>query len=134
MIGCGRMVGALMLGHPTARNEEQVSTLELTRPVLTDVCGRNSESRVLGIMARLGRRRFPEVRRLIAYSDPAHGHVGTIYAAAGWRRVGVTQAGSWARSRPGRRAGRPSCKLKGELRWAADPIEGMGDAEERCPT
>jgi hypothetical protein len=121
VFAAGRMVGALMLGRPTARNEDQVSTLELTRMVLAPECGRNSESRVLGVAARLVRARFPGVRRLIAYSDLACGHSGTVYAAADWRRVGVTQAGSWALSRPGRRAMRPSSKVKWELRWADRP-------------
>jgi len=110
-----------MLGRPSARNEDQVFTLELTRMVLGAECGRNSESRVLGTMARLVRARFPDVRRPITYAAPARGHTGTIYAAAAWRRVGVRQAGSWARSRPGRRAGEPSSKVKWELCWAVGP-------------
>lgn len=121
ILGGGRMVGALMLGRPVARREDQEATLELTRMVLLAGCGRNSESRVLGVLPRLIRARFPEVRRLIAYADPARGHTGTIYAAAGWRRVGATRAGSWARSRRGRRAGPPSSKVKWDLCWAAGP-------------
>jgi hypothetical protein len=117
VFSAGWMVGALMLGRPVARNEDQVSTLELTRMVLAPECEKNSESHVLAVVKRLVRVRFPGVHRLIAYSDPARGHKGTIYAAAGWRRVGVTQAGSWARSRPGRRPVHQSPKVKWEVVW-----------------
>ncbi|MBC7106845.1 MAG: hypothetical protein H5T97_13010 [Firmicutes bacterium] len=110
-----RLVGVMLFGRPSARLEDQRGTLELTRMVLLDECPRNSESRALGLAARWIRRRMPEIRRLISYADPARGHKGTVYLAAGWRFVGRTSGGRWScPSRPGRRDASPGPKLKFE--------------------
>ncbi len=77
-------VGVLVFGQPVARLEDQTTTLELNRFWLSDDCGKNSESRLLGVCCRLIKRFMPEIRRVIAYSDSAMNHTGTIYKAAGW--------------------------------------------------
>jgi len=109
-----RLVGVLMFGRPAARLEDQERTLELTRMVLLDECPRNSESRALALAARWIRRYMPEIRRLITYADPAKGHHGTVYLAAGWRLVGRTSGGRWSRSGRPRRDAAPGPKLKFE--------------------
>jgi len=110
-----RLMGVLMFGRPAARLEDQRHTLELTRMVLLDECPRNSESRALGLAARWIRRNMPEIHRLIAYADPARGHKGTIYRAAGWRYVGETEGRPWNRPGRPRRDAAPGPKLKFEL-------------------
>jgi hypothetical protein len=79
-----RCVGCLVYGQPVARLEDQRTTLELNRFWLADECPKNSESRLLGVTTRLLKRDAPHIKRVIAYSDSAMGHKGTIYKASGW--------------------------------------------------
>ena len=64
----------------------------LTRFWLDDRLGRNAESRVLGIVLRLVRRHQSLVKAVVAYSDPAAGHDGTIYRGAGFLYLGQSEA------------------------------------------
>ena len=32
----------------------------------------------------------PEIRKLVSFADPRFGHVGTIYQASNWVKVGMT--------------------------------------------
>jgi len=66
----------------------------LARLWLADAIPKNAESRVLGIVVRLCRKRG-NVRALLTYADPAAGHTGTIYRAAGWRYLGRSQPGRY---------------------------------------
>lgn len=109
-----RLVGVMMFGHPAARLEDQQHTLELFRMVLMDDCPRNSESRTLSLACKWIRRYMPEIRRLIAYADPAKGHKGTVYLAAGWRFVGMTRGDKWNRPGRPRRDASPGPKRKFE--------------------
>jgi hypothetical protein len=62
----------------------------------------NTGSRMLAIMARLIRKKFPHVENLISYQDEET-HKGTIYRAAGWVATHRHRGGSWdrnARKRP----------------------------------
>jgi hypothetical protein len=61
---------------------------------LADALPKNSESRVLAIVGRLLRQRG-EVRALVSYADPAAGHIGTIYQAAGWSYLGQSDVGRY---------------------------------------
>jgi hypothetical protein len=63
----------------------------LARLYLVDELPKNAESRVLGIVTREMRRRH-HVRALLSYADPAVGHSGTIYKAAGWTYLGRGEA------------------------------------------
>lgn len=112
----GQIVGCLCWAQPNARAEDQRTTLELVRMVLSDQCARNSESRALGVAARLIARDLPHVRRLIAYSDLDHGHEGGIYAASGWTRIAVLpgRANKGWESRPTRIYRAPGPKAKWE--------------------
>jgi len=109
-----RLVGVMLFGRPAARLEDQRRTLELSRMVLLDECPHNSESRALGLAARWIRRHMPEIRRLISYADPAKGHRGTVYLAAGWRLVGRTDGSRWTRPGRPRRDAAVGPKLKFE--------------------
>ena len=71
-----------------ARRED---CLCLARLWLADDLPRNSESRVLGLVVRL-LRRHTAVKFLVSYADPAAGHVGTVYQAAGWLYTGDSEA------------------------------------------
>jgi DNA (cytosine-5)-methyltransferase 1 len=107
------LIGTMVFGHPTARLEDQKNTLELTRMFLFD-SPKNSESRSLGLAERWIKKNRSETR-LISYADTAQGHKGTIYKAANWVQVGITESGSWIRDgRPNRRGIIGGRKLKFE--------------------
>ncbi len=93
-----RLLGVLVLGAgPTnlhrlfkcARNNEVAC---LARLWLDDRLGRNSESRVLGVVLRLLRKEQSTLKALVAYSDPSVGHTGMIYRAAGFLYLGESMA------------------------------------------
>lgn len=68
--------------------------LELRRMALSDSCPKNTASRTIGIMVRLIKKKFPEIRRLISYQDTSV-HTGTIYKASGWVPATKTEFVSW---------------------------------------
>lgn len=92
-----RLLGALTLGvgpkngHRLVIEATAQDCATLTRLWLSDDLPSNSESRVLGIVARL-LKRHTRLGFLLSYADPAAGHVGTIYQAAGWLYVGLSSS------------------------------------------
>jgi|SRR3990167_2812553 len=115
----GRMrIGAMLLGRPTSRKLDPELWLELTRMYFVDEAPKNTESRALGMMRRWVRVWMPEVRGMIAYSDPGAGHNGVIYLADGWAPMGLSDSAhaSW-RTRPQRRYSEATNKL----RWVRSP-------------
>lgn len=92
-----RLAGAVALNagpinaHRLVEGALREDCLCLARLWLADDLPRNSESRVLGLVVRL-LRRHTNVKFLVSYADPAAGHVGTIYQAAGWLYTGVSEA------------------------------------------
>ena len=111
-------VGAMLLGRPAARTLDYTRWLELTRMYFVDEAPKNTESRGLAMMRRWVRVWMPEIKALLAYSDPAAGHQGTVYAADNWARFGLTRNSQigW-RTRPNRRDETPSRKV----RWVRSP-------------
>ena len=97
VFAAGRLLGAVSLGvgpinvHRLVAGATRDDCLVLTRLWLDDVLPRNSESRVLGVLVR-ALRRSTRVRFLASYADPAAGHLGTVYQAAGWLYTGVSEA------------------------------------------
>ncbi len=73
----------------------------LARLWLADALPKNSESRVLAIVLRLLRRTSP-YKLVISYADPAAGHTGTIYRAAGWTALGQARSRAYLRLPDGR--------------------------------
>lgn len=111
--------GALILGRPTARELNPDRVLELTRAYLIDEAPKNSESQALALMRKHVRTWLPQIRLLLAYSDPAAGHDGTIYEADGWAQFGKTthKNGFGWRSRPNR----TDDPVTPKLRWVRTP-------------
>ncbi len=89
-----RLLGVAVLGlGPTNlpglfRGAKRHEVLCLARFWLSDDCGRNSESRALATILRHLRRHQDTAKALVAYSDPAVGHSGAIYRAAGFLYLG----------------------------------------------
>ena len=63
----------------------------LTRLWLSDELPKNCESKVMGIALR-SLKRDTSLKFVIAYSDPAVGHLGIIYQATGWVYTGLSSA------------------------------------------
>lgn len=71
---------------PTARMlPSDGSWLELSRWCIGPTAGKNAGSRMMGWVRRYLRRMAPGVSVLVSYSDPEHGHDGTLYRASGWK-------------------------------------------------
>lgn len=92
----GELCGALQLGPPLdpwrviglVRDTPYNGMCELNRMALSPALPRNSESRALGILARLLRRHAPWIEWVLSFADERAGS-GTIYRAAGWLLTGV---------------------------------------------
>ncbi len=85
----GEVVGAAVFRRPSLPKSAAAygADLELSRLVLTDACGKNSESRFLGFMLRdLDQ---PGLSKVLTFADPHHGHSGVIYRAANFTYVGM---------------------------------------------
>jgi len=91
------IVGAISFGIPNAGNikglytkDTQGEYLELTRLALSEVCPKNSESRVIGITLRLLHKMLPTLKGIISYADTAQNHTGIIYKASNFKYLGLT--------------------------------------------
>lgn len=89
-------LGAISYGPPSATNfhpywtiETQKGWWDIKRLALSPCCPKNSESRVIAISIRL-LRRAEIVKGVITYADTAQGHQGTIYKAAGFTPLGLS--------------------------------------------
>lgn len=90
--------------------------LELRRFAIAPDAPKNTASRVLSVMVRLIRKRWPELIGLVSYQAVAH-HTGTIYKAAGWVATNKSKASTW---HPGERRAEmqtQSDKIRWELRF-----------------
>lgn len=95
----GEVWAVLQFQIPSARMEDQKTTVELTRFAIRPGAPKNTASRLLAISSRLLFRKLPAVIRIISYSDTAC-HTGTIYRAAGWCCVGLAaKPKNWNRGR-----------------------------------
>lgn len=113
------VIGAMLIGRPCGRSPYLDRWLELTRMYFVDEAPKNSESRGLAMMRRHVRIWLPNIRMLIAYSDPSQGHEGTVYEADGWAPAGMTEhkTGYGWRSRPNRN----DDPVTPKLRWIRTP-------------
>lgn len=90
----GEVVACQIWKRPTSRRLPNDGTwLELSRWCLTPRAGANAGSRCH--RAGLPLLRDTGVRTLVSYSDPSHGHTGSLYRACNW-----LWAPTWLRLRP----------------------------------
>lgn len=61
--------------------------LELSRLVMLDAAGKNSESRFIGFALRW-LAKHSDASAVISFADPRAGHAGTIYRASNWEYLG----------------------------------------------
>jgi hypothetical protein len=93
----GRLVGAMVFGvgpfygYKLVYGATPDDVVTLTRLWLSDELPRNSESKVLGTALR-SLKRDTSLKFVLAYSDPAVGHLGIIYQATNWLYTGLSTA------------------------------------------
>ena len=93
----GKMLGAMTFGvgpyygYKLVNDATPDDVVTLTRLWLSDELPRNSESKVLGIALR-SLKRDTSLKFILAYSDPAFGHLGMIYQATNWLYTGLSAA------------------------------------------
>ena len=93
-----RLLGVAVLGvgptniHRLFKGALPHEVVCLSRFWLDDRLGRNCESHVLAIILRKLRRHQSVIKAVVAYSDPAAGHTGIIYRAAGFFYIGKSSA------------------------------------------
>ncbi len=87
----GSCFATAMWSKPIARSFNDKPVLELRRFAICPSAPRYTASRLLGIMVKLIKKRFPEIKRLISYQD-TEVHKGTIYKACGWKVGHITRA------------------------------------------
>lgn len=90
------LLGAISYGVPSAkeikgifRKDEQVGWYEIKRMALSEMCPKNSESRVISVSRRILCGTY-DVRGIITYADTSQGHTGIIYRASGFDYRGLT--------------------------------------------
>jgi uncharacterized phage protein gp47/JayE len=109
----------MMWGRPEARllDEDANHILELTRMHFWDTA-EGFRSASLASARKFIRKWYPQIRLVLAYSDPEQGHDGTVYQADGWARFGKTtnKKQGWAN-----RAGRTDECGHSKIRFVRTP-------------
>jgi len=85
----GKVVGAMLFRRPSLPKTREAYgvDLELSRLVMLDEAGRNSESRFIGWALRWLRRNT-KCSAVISFADPEAGHSGIVYRASNWEYLG----------------------------------------------
>jgi len=83
----GRFYAVAIWSQPIIRAMCDGNTIELRRLAICDEAPKNTASRMLAIMRRLVKAKWPHLTRAISYLA-VDVHTGTIYRAAGWRTTG----------------------------------------------
>ena len=92
----GRRYAVGIWSSPVAQNrfKEGKQMLELRRVAICNDAPKNTASRIISLMIKDIKKRFPKIKRLISYQD-AKIHLGTIYKASNWKIQGKTKGISW---------------------------------------
>ena len=93
----GRLLGVMTFGvgpfygYKLVNGATPDDVVTLTRLWLSDELPKNCESKMLGIALR-SLKRDTSLKFVIAYSDPAVGHLGIIYQSTNWLYTGFSSA------------------------------------------
>ena len=93
---CGKFIGVVLFGRGANNNIgspynlNQVHCCELVRIALTK--HESAVSRIAAMAIRFLKSQSPDIRLVISYADPLHGHHGGIYQAGNWVYVGKSEA------------------------------------------
>jgi len=83
----GNWVAVAIWSQPIIRAMCDGKTIELRRLAICQGAPKNTASRMLAVMSRLVKRKWPHLEKTISYLA-VDVHKGTIYRAAGWTPVG----------------------------------------------
>jgi len=112
----GTFYASAIWSTPVADNLLKTSggyCLELRRFAIANDAPKNTASRMLSVMVKLIRKKFPEIVRLVSYQDTA-AHLGTIYKASGWRQTALSKGRSWSVNG---RSRNPEQSIANKIRW-----------------
>lgn len=114
----GIIYAVAIWSNPVARLLPQIAWQELRRMAIAPDAPKNTGSWMLGVMAKVIKKRYPVVERLVSYQD-TEVHAGTIYRAAGWTPTVLTdgQYGKHAQWSNKSRHRRPSQSSARKQRW-----------------
>lgn len=90
----GVIYAVAIWSSPVTQGVDDGKTAELRRLAISPNAPKNTASRMLGIMSRLMKSRYPTLTRLISYQATAV-HKGTIYRAAGWLPTALSKFRPW---------------------------------------
>ena len=111
----GRYYATAIWTCPVAANRLSFEAIELRRLAIADDAPRNTATRMLSLMRKDLKKKYPELRKAISYQAVDHHH-GTIYKADNWHPQGVTKFKDWGGKR--KRAGVQTKSDK--VRWEHD--------------
>lgn len=98
---------------PVARSYDHNQVLELRRLAISNMCPKNTATRMLGFMQRYIKKNMPQISLLISYQD-TEVHTGTIYKAANWTPVMRTKYKAWNVSRERNKSQSTADKIRWE--------------------
>jgi len=100
---------------PVAQNRfsDGKQMLELRRLAICKDAPKNTATRMISVMVKMIRKKFPDIKRLISYQD-TEAHKGTIYKASNWRIGGESKGMSWTTKN---RRRNPEQTLANKIRW-----------------
>ncbi len=101
----GRAEGAMQFGPPLDKSKvlglvsgtPWTGMLELNRMAFGAALPRNSESRALGVVFRIIRKRYPQIQWVLSFADGTQCGDGTIYRAAGFVLTAIKRSDNLAR-------------------------------------
>jgi hypothetical protein len=94
----GIWIGCAIWSSPVNQNFDIVTTLELRRMAISELCPKNTATYMISKMIKDIDKRLPLVSKLISYQD-TEVHLGTIYKASNWFIDAETKFNSWGKSR-----------------------------------
>ena len=83
---------------PVSRHLDPQKTIELRRMAICDSSPKNTASRMISVMIKKIRAKFPSLNLAVSYQD-TEVHTGTIYKASGWTATQITKGADWNVSR-----------------------------------
>ena len=84
-----KIMGGVVVGKPRHEGKYKQS-LDIRRMACIEESPKNSESYFLAKTIWWIKKHYPDVGKVISYSDLTEGHVGTIYKASNFKQIGET--------------------------------------------
>lgn len=91
-------IGAVIFGHGATQAPAhsigltQWEAVELQRVALKE--HKTPVSKIVSIALKILKAHNPDIRAVVSYADPAHGHIGAIYQAGNWLFTGMSGGGT----------------------------------------